>query len=160
MNTRFNLLERIISFRTRVGDGLNDEEVTRLLLQQALPPEAGFAFVSLCEGCATFSVPPQDPENWYPEKGWVAPEKEAVARSIAAICGYALYEPPDTSSTFRASESSSTLVHHHLELTSQSESIVIAHPNYLKIRLFAYGAKRPLPLRPDLMQLLTGLYQT
>jgi hypothetical protein len=36
-----NLLGGIISLRTSVGDGLNDEELTRLLCQEALPSEDG-----------------------------------------------------------------------------------------------------------------------
>ena len=87
-----NLLGRIISFRTSVGDGLNDEELTRLLRQEALPSEEGFTFVSLCGGFATFSVPPQDPAKWYPEKGWITLEKEAITRAIAKKCGFSLFD--------------------------------------------------------------------
>jgi len=150
-----NLLGRIISFRTGVGDGLNDEELTRLLLQEALPSEEGFTFVSLCEACATFNVPPQDPAKWYPEKGWIAPEKEAIARAIAKKCGLSLCEPPDERFTFRSLESEA---HHHLEMGYQSEAIVIAHPLYLKIRLFGFANKRPLPLPRNLLEQLAALY--
>ena len=150
-----NLLGRIISLRTSVGDGLNDEELTRLLRQEALPSEDGFTFVSLCEGCATFSVPPQDLAKWYPKKGWIATEKEAIARSIAEKCGLSLFEPPDVRFTFRPSGSE---VHHHLEMAYQSEDIVIAHPRYLKIRLFGFADKRPLPLPGNLLERLAALY--
>ena len=150
-----NLLGRILSLRETVGDGLNDEELTRLLHQEALPSEEGFTFVSLCGGFATFSVPPQDPAKWYPQKGWIAPEKEAIARSIAEKSGLSLYEPPDERFTFKPSGSE---VHHHLEMAYHSEDIVIAHPCYLKIRLFGFADKRPLPLPVNLLERLAALY--
>ena len=155
-----NLLDKIISLRAAVGDGLNDQELTRLLLQESLPSEAGFTFVSLLDGYATFSVPPQDPAKWYPPKGWIAPVKEAIARAIAEKCGLSLCEPPDVSSTFTSPEFESSQVHHHLELVDRSEAIVIAHFRYLKIRLFGFAANRPLPLRRDLLKQLAALYRT
>jgi hypothetical protein len=155
-----NLLDKIMSLRAAVGDGLNDEELTILLRQEALPSEAGFTFVSLLDGFATFSVPPQDPARWYPAKGWIAPGKEAIARVIAEKCGLSLCEPPDVSSTFRPPEFESSPVHHHLELVDRSEAIVIAHPCYLKIRLSGFGANRPLPLRRDSLEQLAALYRT
>jgi len=138
-----------------VGDGLNDDELTRLLHQEALPSEEGFTFVSLCGGCATFSVPPQDPARWYPEKGWIAPEKEAIATAIAKKCGLSVFEPPDERFTFRPPGSEA---HHHLEMGYQTEAIVIAHPSYLKIRLFGFAEKRPLPLPGNLLEQLAALY--
>lgn len=154
-----NLVERIISFRSTVGDGLNDEELTRLLLEEILPSDQGFTFVCFSEGWATFSIPPQDPEEWYPEQGWIAPEKEAVARAIAERSGLSLCEPPDESSTFRSPDSEPSRVHHHLELVEGSETIVIAHLRYLKIRLFGFEARTPLPLRRDLLEQLAALYR-
>ncbi len=150
-----HLLRRIISLRTTVGNGLNDEELTRLLRQEDLPSEDGFTFVSLSEGCATFSVPPQDPAKWYPEKGWIAPNKEAIARAIAENCGLSLHEPPDEQFTFTPSGAE---VHHHLEMGYQMETIVIAHPRYLKIRLFGFSGNRPLPLPRNLLERLAALY--
>lgn len=150
-----SLLGRIISFRANVGDGLNDEELTALLRQEALPSEDGFTFVSLCEGCVTFSVPPQDPGKWYPENGWIAPGKETIARAIAGRCGLLLCEPPDEQFTFTAAGAE---VHHRLEMGYQSETIVIAHLRYLKIRLFDVATKQPLPLPDDLFERLATLY--
>jgi hypothetical protein len=152
-----NLLGRIISLRTTVGDGLNDEELTALLRQEVLPVEDGFTFVSLCEGCATFDVPPQDLAKWYPENGWITPEKETNARAIAERLGFMLCEPPDERFTLRAS---GVEVHHHLEMGYQSEPIVIAHPRYLKIRLFDIATKTPLPLPGNLFERLAVLYRT
>jgi hypothetical protein len=151
-----NLLERIISLRVTVGDGLNDEELTLLLRQEALPSEAGFTFVSLFDGCATFSVPPQNPANWYPEKGWIAPEKEALAKVIAQRCGYSLGEPPDGGSAFKLLGCEP---HHHLQMGYQEQVAVIAHPSYLKVRLFDAWSKRPLSLPPSLFEWLANLYR-
>ena len=150
-----NLLEKIVSLRRTVGDGLNDEELTRLLLQEALPSEDGFTFVCLCKGWATFRVPPQNLVKWYPEKGWIAPAKEAIARSIAEKCGLLLFEPPDEQFSVSPAESEG---HHHLEMGHGSETKVIAHPRYLKIRLFDRETKRPLELPKDLLERLAALY--
>ena len=80
-----HLLDAIKSFKSSVGDDLNDDELTRLLLiSAALPTEAGFAFVSYCDRNVTMSVPKQDLADWYPDKGWISPAKEKtgyIARS-------------------------------------------------------------------------------
>jgi hypothetical protein len=166
-STAPKLLRRIVSLRTIVGDGLNDEELTCLLRQEALLAEDGFTFVSLSEGCATFSVPPQEPAKWYRDNGLITPEKEAIARVIAEKCGLSLYEPPNESLPSRSPEFGATRMSHHLELTDDSETIAIAHPHYLKIRLFASAEKRssllrgdirPLRLRGDLLGQLAALY--
>ncbi len=94
-STTSNLLEAITSHRMAVGDGLNDEELTRLFLQEVFPSEDGFTFVCLCKGWATFRVPPQNLIRWYPGTGWISTAKEAIARSIAQDCGLSLFEPPD-----------------------------------------------------------------
>ena len=57
--------------------------------------------------------------------------------------------------------------HHHLELSDRWQTIVVAHPNYLQVRLFGTradsrymgDAKEPLPLGPDLLRDLSALYQ-
>ncbi|MGD1018266.1 MAG: hypothetical protein ABSA12_02995 [Verrucomicrobiia bacterium] len=150
--TALNLLERISSVRTTMGDGLNDEELTLLMRQDALPSEAGFTFVALCDGWATFRVPTQDPANWYPESGRIALKKEALAKAIAQKCGYSLEEPPDERLL-------GSLVHHHLEMSRQGQVVVIAHPRYLKVRLFDTWTKRRLSLPPDIMEQLATLYR-
>ena len=93
-----------------------------------------------------------------PEENWIAPEKEATAKAIAEKCGLSLYEPPDEIFVFRSPESDSSKVHHHLEMGSGSETIVIAHPRYLKIRLFEIETKKPLLLPGDLLERLAALY--
>jgi len=150
-----NLLERIISLRATVGDCLSDDELTRLLREEDLPSEDGFTFVSLCQGYATFRVAPQNLVRWYPERGWIAPAKEAIARSIAEKCGFALFEPPDEKFPFGPADSEG---YHHLEMARDSETIVIAHPRYLKIRLFNPETRRPLSLPADLLEQLAALY--
>jgi hypothetical protein len=157
-----HLLDRITAIQESVGDGLNDDELTRLLERTALPDEAGFAFLSFSDRFATLSVPPQDLANWYPERGWIVAEKESIARAIAAKYELVLCEPPDAPhACFDAPNP-----HHHLELGNRRETIVVIHPQYLKVRLFgaidatryAQAGQRPLSLGPDLLQDLSTLY--
>ena len=162
-----HLLEAIRALRQSVGDSLNDDEFTRLLLLQAVPPtEAGFAFLSFSDGVVTLSVPQQNLANWYSQKEWIAPEKEKIARAIAEKYGLFLCEPPDQPSNYRFARHDAASVHHHLELCSRQETVVVAHPKYLKIRLYGQAlagrfdpqARTPLPLAPDLLQDLAALY--
>lgn len=153
--TTCNLLQTITLFRMGVGDGLNDEELTRLFLQEVFPSEDGFTFVCLCKGWATFRVPPQNLARWYPETGWITPAKEAIARLIAQQCGLSLSEPPDENFSFSPADSDA---HHHLEMSHESETVVIAHPCYLKIRLFDSETQRLLSWPKDLLERLAALY--
>lgn len=162
-----HLLDRIAAVRASVGDGLNDDELTRLLQRTGLPTEAGFVFLSFSGGFVTLSVPPQDLVNWYPDKGWIVAAKERVARAIAEKYGLSLCEPPDQSPNFFLPHSDSPTRHHHLELTNQVETVVVAHPQYLKIRLlgataatrYLRNSQTPLLLGPALLQDLAALYQ-
>jgi hypothetical protein len=161
-----NLLETIVAIRAGVGDGLNDNELTRLL-STALLMEAGFNFLSFSEGFVTLTVPQQEPANWYPKTGWILPEKERIARIIAEKNGLTLCEPPDDSARARSASSNSPGVHHHLEYSNGWETIIVAHPQYLKIRLFgatsrigfARSEQSPLQLPANLLQELSALYQ-
>jgi hypothetical protein len=163
-----NLLETIKAVRATVGDGLNDDELTRLLRQTTLLNEAGFGFLSFSGGFVTLSVPTQDKSQWYPKSGWIAPEKEKLAAAIAAKHGFVLNQPPDEVSSFLFRSPDRPEGHHHLEFCNRWENVVIAHPNYLKVRLlgagpesrYVAGAKEPLPLGPDLLQDLSALYRT
>lgn len=130
------LLDAIRSFHASVGGCLNEDELTWLLRAEQLPAEEGFTFLGLSDGCATFSVPKQDPSTWYRERGWLSAQKEAIGKSIGQKYGLHLYEPPDASSTFRFPVSDSLEIHHHLALGNAWETLIIAHPRYLKIRLF------------------------
>ncbi len=162
-----SLLDTIKAIRASVGDGLNDDELTRLLRQTGLPTEAGFAFLSFCGGCVTLTVPQQELKNWYPERGWIAPEKETVARALAETHKLSLYEPPDIVSSCLYPQSGAPESHHHLELSNRRETVVVAHPQYLKIRLYGATAgsrssldvKGPLPLCPGLLRDLAAIYR-
>ena len=161
------LLDKILSLRATVGDVLNDDECTRLLRRKGTFREAGFEFVSFSDGCVTFGVPEQDLARWYPEEGWIMPEKERIARTIAAKHGLTLYEPPDMTSNSRRPLGKLSNSHHHLELSDGVDSIIVAHPRYLKIRLFRsnhsllspWDAQDVLPLGPELLQDLSALYR-
>jgi hypothetical protein len=161
------LLETIRAVRARVGDGLNDDELTRLLWRDALPSEAGFTFLSFSGGCVTLTVPQQDPADWYPAAGWIVPAKEQAARALAAKYGLSLCEPPDEAARLQCPDADPEPVHHHLEFTNRWEAVIIAHPCYLKVRLYGAasadryvaGASGPLPLGPELLPDLAALYQ-
>ncbi len=110
------LLAEIKAIRASIGDGLNDDELTRLLREPPLPVQAGFAFRSFSEGMVTLSVPPQDLEKRYPEVGWIHPAKEMLARSRARKYDLALFEPPDSNHSCLSPHSGSPKRHHHIEL--------------------------------------------
>lgn len=158
------LLEEIIRARATVGDGLNDDEFTRLLRRSELPKECGFEFVSFCNRSAMFAVPPQEIKNWHPDQGWIASDKEKMAKEIARKYGLSFSEPPDTSF---ASDKSPTR-RHHIELTNEWETVVVAHPEYLKVRVFGvtnprgHGntTARPLGFGPDLLKDLAKFYSS
>ena len=162
------LLETIRALQASVGDGLTDNEVTRLLRESALPIEAGFKFLSFSDWFVTLTVPRQELANWYPEKGWIVPEKEGIARAIAKKYELFFFEPPDVNSSALYPQSDSPGPHHHLELNNREETVVVAHPQYLKIRLFkgpsgfvhALSARIPLLLSPELLQDLSFLYKS
>jgi hypothetical protein len=163
-----HLLDTIRSIRESVGDGLNDDEFTCLLQQSTLSTEAGFRFLSYFEGFVTLSVPRQDLMSWYPENGWIAAAKEKMAREIAEKYELSLNEPPDLNFNYIIPRPDSPKLHHHLELSNRRETVIVAHPQYLKIRLFgsmppalcARTMKRPLLLGPELLQDLSALYQS
>lgn len=161
------LLDAIVEIHAHVGDGLTDQDLTCLLLASDLPTEAGSSFLSFSNHCATFKVPPQDPADWYPPGGWIAPEKKRLAGAVAAKYQLALDEPPDRDlDVFPRLDAPP--VRHHFELTRLGESVIVAHPRYLRIRLFATlpGARclgstprLPLHLGPALLQDLSSLYR-
>ena len=162
-----HLLNHIRFMRMSVGDGLDDHELTRLLRETGLPTEAGFAFLSFAERLVTLSVPPQDTADWYPEQGWIAAKKERMARGVAKKYGLSLHEPPDVNTSYLSPRRDLPDPHHHLELSDGEETMVIAHPHYLKVALFiplaarrgGSGAPGPPPGWPDLLADLSGLYQ-
>jgi hypothetical protein len=161
-----HLLDTIRSIRLNVGDGLNDDEFTRFLQGTTLPTEAGFGFLSYSEKFVVLSVPKQDLTNWYPERGWITPEKERIAKEIAKKYELSLNEPPDLNYSYVFPQPDSPKLHHHLELSNRRETIIIAHPQYLKICLFGsmppglcVAMQRPLLLGPELLYDLSSLYR-
>ena len=157
-----HLLDAIRTIRSEVGDGLGDDEFTRLLQQMELPTESGFTFLCYCDRFVTLSVPRQQPANWYPEKGWIVPAKEKIARTIAEKYGLSLCEPPDILYPWLHASNP----HHHLQLSNQQEIVIIAHPQYLKIRLFVAtsptrsvrSTQKPFHCQ-NLLQDLAALYE-
>jgi hypothetical protein len=162
-----HLLDTIRVLRMSVGDGLNDDELTRLLQRTALPTEAGFAFLSYSDDFITLSVPQQVLANWYPDKGWIVAEKERIAREIAKKYGLSLYEPVDVAASGWLPQAGSTAIHHHLEFCDRWQTVIMAHPVYLKVRQFGESPAHryvwethcPLQFGPNLLQDLAALYQ-
>jgi hypothetical protein len=159
-----HLLDTIQAVKTSVGDGLNDDELTRLLQKTELPDEAGFGFLSYSERFVTLSVPTQNPASWHPEHGRIAAEKEGIARTIAAKHHLTLCQPPDALNAWRESSNSN----HHLEFCNGRETAAIFHPLYVKVRIFsatnpgfyARNAQRPYSLGPDFLHDVAAMYKT
>jgi len=161
-----HLLESIRATRESVGEGLNDDEFTRLVRCPSPPTEAGFTLISFCDGVATFSVPEQDFATWYPKEGWITPEKDSVGRMIAEKYGLTLGEPPDEPPSCRFPSAEPVITHHHLEFIAHRTTLIVAHPKYLKVRLFGAAAERgylrisKVPqLGPELLEDLSALYR-
>ena len=163
-----HLLDIVRETRERAGAGLSDHELTLLLRQAGLPTEAGFGFLSFSVGVVTLSVPQQDPATWYQENGWIVPEKERIGMALAERYGLLLSEPPDQIADVSPSRSGSRVVRHRLELINRWEAVVVAHPSYLKVRLYGATSDRRyvrdpnqrLPFGPELLQTLSALYAT
>lgn len=164
------LLDRIRAARASVGDGLNDIEFTRYFLQTLPPPEAGFSFLGFSDGFVALTVPEQELAEWYPERGWISPAKEQVARGLAERYGLSLAEPPDECLSCLSASSESGLLptHHHLEFTNDAETVIVAHPRYLKVRMFGAvprtryvpSGKAPVLFGPALLADFAALYPT
>jgi hypothetical protein len=162
-----HLLDAIKAIRASVGDGLNEDELTRLLRQATLLSEAGFGFLSLSGGVVTLSVPHQELKSWHSDHAWLPQDKVKIARAIAHKHQLSLSEPPNTSPSFLFPSSEPASPHHYFVLSNRWEPIVIAHPHYLKVRLFGTApgcrydpnARHPLLLSSDLLPDLSALYQ-
>jgi len=153
-----DLLEVVKCFRAVTGDSLTDEEFTFLLLGKHLLAEAGFHFLCFHNGCVTLSVPRQDDESWRPAERWISPEKERIAACLANKYGLMLTEPPDAA--LRWIVPNGMAVRHHLQLSNRKETIVIAHPEFLKIRLYASDTGLILPPVRGFLKDLAALYET
>jgi len=129
-----HLLDTILAIRSSIGDVLSDDELTRLL-RTTLLSEAGFSFLSFCRGLVTLTVPEQDLTSWYPEQGWMAPAKEKVARAIAEKYELSIYEPLDKATNVWHPVEPPEVAHHHIEMSDRCQTVIVAHPRYLKVRV-------------------------
>ena len=152
-----DLLEAVRRHKACLGEGLNDTEFSRFLQAQNLPPEEGFAFLCFCEGFLTLSVPRQDEQSWHADAGWIAPAKEKTAIEFAERHGFLLNEPPDTLSGCHTA-GAALVGHHHLQFSNRKEPVIIAHPNFLKVRLFTAGHHMPVPWNKEILHELSALY--
>jgi hypothetical protein len=176
-----SLLETIRRIRARAGDALEEDELTFFLQRWDLPAEAGFTFLCFHDGCVTLAVPAPDQPSRItkaiefqsgsvvlavpaqnntprqPRSAWITPAKEKIATAIARKHGLFVCEPPDSPPAFFPSEAWET--HHHLRLSNRKETMVIAYPEFLKIRLYATGTNLDLHLAPDFLKDLSALYR-
>ena len=66
-------------------------------------------------------------------------------------------EPPNV---VRRGSTPGAVVHHHLQFFDKEDVIIVAHPEYLKIRLYASDSDLVLPPKPRLLKELACIYQT
>jgi len=129
-----HLLDTILAIRSSIGDVLSDDELTRLL-RTTLLSEAGFSCLSFFRGLVTLTVPEQDLTSWYVEQGWIAPAKEKVARAIAEKYELSIYEPLDKATNVWHPVEPPKVAHHHIEMSDRCQTVIVAHPRYLKVRV-------------------------
>jgi hypothetical protein len=148
-----SLIETIRRARESVGAELSDYELTDLVHARGELAEDGFTFLRVSKGFALFSVPRQNASKWYGQNVWLSPEKEKQAREIAKRYGLKICEPPDHNIL-------SVPDHHHFDFYRDEgktfqRTVVIAHPEFLKIRV----TSQPLPLEHHLLGDLASLYE-
>jgi len=153
-----NLLKHIQSLREEAGGEVTDEEFTRLLREAKLPGKDGFTFLSYCDRFVMFSVPQQEADNWYEEKGWIKKEKLEAAKKIGEKYKFTISQPPD----IKNASNDNPNPHHRLQMSNPLEIMVIVHPQFLKIRLYTLASNTSKVERPlkkcELMQDLAQLY--
>jgi hypothetical protein len=178
---RQSLLATIRRIRARAGDALADDDLTSFLQRWNLPAEEGFTFLCFHDGCVTLAVPAQYQvsrltkscefvsgsvtlassaryeTSRHPRSAWITPARERIATELARKHGLFVCEPPDAPPAFVPSGAWET--NHHLRLSNRKETIVIAYPEFLKIRLYATGKNLDLNLAPDLLKDLSALYK-
>lgn len=160
-----HLLETILAIRSSTGDGLSDDELTGLL-RTTLLTEAGFSFLSFSRGLVTLTVPEQDLTSWYLEQGRIAPAKENVARAIAEKYELFIDEPLDKATNVWHPVEPPEVAHHHIEISDRWQTVIVAHPHYLKVRVlgrngrtrYDWEASIPVALGPEILQDLSALY--
>ena len=162
-----HLLDTLKWLCARFGDSVNDDELTQLLRKTALPTEAGFAFLRFSNGCVTLTVPPQNLADWCAENGSFTPLKRWVAGLIAEKHGLSVQETIQDASKPVFPTTEGPHIHNHLELSDPSETLLVAHPRFLKVRMFEsgsadrddLGSNKMVTFRPDLLEDLSLLYE-
>jgi hypothetical protein len=142
---------------------LNDAEFTELLRRRIPGGPDGFSILCFSDGCLTLSVPDQKLDDWYPKDSWITPKKEEIARMIAEKHGLTFCEPPDKLNYIVLPAEA----HHHVELVTRWEAVVVAHPFYLKLRLYStrsadrslWTPQASLLAAEDLIRELVALYR-
>ena len=149
MTTKPSVLLMIRAMRNDVGPDLKEDALTDLILLEGGDLSAhGFRFLRLSDGFVVFATPPQDCSKWYRQKGWPCAEKEAVAHAIARKYALDMSEPPDVSGL-------SGEPRHHFGFHRAGNTIIVAHPKYLKILL----PDPPVNAEDTLLEDLAALYK-
>jgi len=137
-----DLASAAMRLRCCIGDGLNDFEFSEFIKSRLAPSADGFSILSFSEGCFTLSVPRQDTRQWYGEKCAIARPKEDQARAIADRHQLTLCEPPDK----LVYGSPGPNAHRHLEFANRWNTVAVAHPLYLKLRVCSGGEHHDAPV--------------
>ncbi len=163
INTVADLVSAAMRLRCNIGDGLNDFEFSEFIKSRLAPTKDGFGILCFSEGCLTLSVPPQNSANWYGDNCAIAHPKEDVARAIAGRHQLTMCEPPDK----LVYGSPGPGAHRHLEFANRWNTVAVAHPLYIKLRVCSGGGHHDAPVDSEaaiaqctrLMDELTELYQ-
>ena len=143
-----DVLAKVRELQTEIGQGVDEAVLTDLLRAEGELEAYGFRFLRISGGFAVFEVPKQNARDWYREGGWPAAAKERIASRIAAKHHLELHEPPDVETVYGGE------YRHHIVLDSSKDTLVVAHPRYLKIRI---SRRQGIP-GPTLMEDLHSLY--
>ena len=144
-----SLLQTIRALRESIGTSVNDAELTALIKVNGNIIESGFRFLTFYNNYTLFDVPKQDISKWYKENKWLSEEKEQILGLIAGRLGLRIVEPPD----YPKMDLSDT--HHHFELHSGTQKVIIVHPKFLKILVTDY----PVFPEQDILSQLSSLYE-
>jgi hypothetical protein len=140
-----DLVSAAMHLRCCIGDGLNDFEFTEFIKSRLPPTPDGFNILCFSEGCLTLSVPPQNPARWYGDKCAIARPKEDAARTIADRHQLTLCEPPDK----LVYGSPGPNAHRHLEFANRWNTVAVAHPLYIKLRVCSGGEHHDAPVESE-----------
>ena len=140
-----DLVSAAMRLRCSIGDGLNDFEFTEFIKSRLPSSSDGFGILSFSEGCLTLSVPFQSCANWYGEECKIAGPKDVAAREIADRHQLTLCEPPDK----LVYGSLGPGAHRHLEFANRWNTVAVAHPLYVKLRVCSGGEHHDLPVESE-----------